>query len=180
MHTSAYAREWPLPCRIRSRPVALPVRRMAAGNPRRVRRIQAELERLGIKVSPATVSRYLPKREPDHEQRQPWMTFLRNHLDVLSAMDFLVVPTVRFKLLHVWFVIGTVRGDLLDHVVVIDEEHLLRLLVEYVGYQDRERIQRSSGKRRHVSWTASKPARSAVCAISETARSLTNSRPLAT
>jgi hypothetical protein len=29
------------------------------------------------------------------------MTFLRNHRDVIAAMDFFVVPTVRFNLLYV-------------------------------------------------------------------------------
>jgi len=43
------------------------IRRLAAGNPWRARRIQAELEKLGVMVSLATVSRYLPKREPDRE-----------------------------------------------------------------------------------------------------------------
>jgi transposase InsO family protein len=33
------------------------------------------------------------------------MTFLRNHKDVIAGMDFFVVPTVRFRLLYVWFVI---------------------------------------------------------------------------
>ena len=33
------------------------------------------------------------------------MTFLRNHQDAIAAMDFFGVPTVRFRLLYVWFVI---------------------------------------------------------------------------
>jgi hypothetical protein len=33
------------------------------------------------------------------------MTFLRNHQDAIAAMDFCIVPTVRFQLLYVWFVI---------------------------------------------------------------------------
>jgi len=74
---------------------------MATENPWRARRIQAELEKLGIKVGLATVSRYLPKGGPDEEQRQRWMTFLRNHRDALSAMDLLLIPTVRFKRLYV-------------------------------------------------------------------------------
>jgi len=34
-------------------------------------------------VSLATVSRYLPKRKPDDAQQQRWMTFLRNHKNVI-------------------------------------------------------------------------------------------------
>jgi transposase InsO family protein len=192
---------------------------METQNPWRARRIQAELEKLGIEVSLATQSRYLPKRESDREQRQRWMTFLHNHRAVISAMDLLVVPTIRFSLLFVSFVIGhgrrtvlhvnvtahptsawviqqlreafadetairflihdndsifsdrvldwieqlgiepkttalrspwqnglaerwigTVRRELLDHVVPIDEEHLRRLLLEYVEHYNRERV----------------------------------------
>jgi len=72
----------------------------------RARRVQAELEKLGFSVSLATVSRHLPKRTSDHDQRQRWKTFLRNHKHGIAAMDFIVVPTVRFRLLYVWFVVG--------------------------------------------------------------------------
>jgi hypothetical protein len=81
------------------------IRRLASENGWRARKIQAELEKLGFTVSLATVSRYLPKRDSDDAQRQRWMTFLRNHKDVIAGMDFFVVPTVRFRLLYVWFVI---------------------------------------------------------------------------
>ena len=80
--------------------------RLAAENDWRARKIQGELEKLGLTVSLATVSRYLPRRRPHDEQRQRWITFLRNHKDVITGMDFLVVPTVKFRLLYVWFVIA--------------------------------------------------------------------------
>ena len=78
---------------------------MPNSNDWRARKIQAGLEKLGFTVSLATVSRYLPKRAPNEHQRQRWVTFLRSHRDVITAMDFLVVPTVHFKLLYVWFVV---------------------------------------------------------------------------
>ena len=77
------------------------IRRLASENDWRVRKIQAELEKLGFTISLATVSRTLPKRRPDLDRRQCWTTFLRNHRDAIAAMDFLVVPTVQFKLLYV-------------------------------------------------------------------------------
>ena len=89
------------------------IRRFANENDWRARKIQAELGKLGITVSLATVSRYLPKRNPDHDQRQRWKTFLRNHKDGIAAMDFIVVPTVRFRLLYVWFVIGHGRRKII-------------------------------------------------------------------
>jgi transposase InsO family protein len=196
--------------------------RMATENCWRARKIQAELMKLGTRVSLATVSRYVPKKEPDATQQQRWMTFLRNHKEVIAGMDFFVVPTVRFRLLYVWFaidhgrrrilhfnvtenpssrwviqqlretfpdkpthrfmiydndaifspavthaiksfeidpkrtafrspwqngtaerVVGSVRRELLDHVVVLNEDHLRRLLREYVDYYNDERVHTS-------------------------------------
>ena len=93
------------------------IRRFAIENNWGARKIQAELEKLAFRVSLATVSRYLPKREPDLDRRKGWATFLRNHRDAIAAMDFLVVPTVRFTLLYVWFVIDHGRRRVL-HVNV--------------------------------------------------------------
>jgi hypothetical protein len=87
--------------------------RMATENRWRARKIQAELMKIGIRVSLATVSRYVPKTEPDATQQQRWMTFLRNHKDVIAGMDFFVVPTVRFRLLYVWFAIDHGRRRVL-------------------------------------------------------------------
>ena len=87
--------------------------RMATENRWRARKIQAELMRIGIRVSLATVSRYVPKTKSDATQQQRWMTFLRNHKDVIAGMDFFVVPTVRFRLLYVWFAIDHGRRRVL-------------------------------------------------------------------
>ncbi len=89
------------------------IRRLADENDWRARKIHAELEKLGFTVGLATVSRYLPKRAPDPGKQQRWMTFLRNHKDGITAMDFFVVPTVGFRLLYVWFIIGHGRRRIL-------------------------------------------------------------------
>jgi hypothetical protein len=86
---------------------------MATENRWRARKIQAELSKLGIRISLATVSRYLPKTKPDRDQRQRWMTFLQDHKDVIAGMDFFVVPTVRFRLLYVWFAVDHGRRRIL-------------------------------------------------------------------
>jgi transposase InsO family protein len=185
----------------------------------RARKIQAELEKLGFTVSLAAVSCYLPKRRPDEQERQRWTAFLRNHRDVITGMDFFVVPTIRFQRLYAWFIInhgrrevlnfnvttnptapwvvqqlresfpdaaaasylifdndsifsekvaewvgrlgmmpkrtayrspwqngtaerwvGNVRRELLDHVIVLNEHHLQRLLCEYVAYYNADRV----------------------------------------
>lgn len=71
-------------------------------------RIHGELVMLGINVSESTVSNYLsslPRRRPT----QGWRTFLRNHLHETIAVDFAIVPTIRFKLLFVFVVLDLAR-----------------------------------------------------------------------
>jgi transposase InsO family protein len=216
------------------------IQRMARENPWGARKIHAELAKLGIEVSVATVSRYLPKRPPDPARRQNWLTFLRNHKDAIAAMDFLVVPTVRFQLLYVWFVlnhdrrrlihfgvttspsarwlmqqlreafpsdnalpfllydrdsifsaevtatkrnlgiepvrtayrspwqnpfaerwVGTCPRELLDHVIVLGERHLSRLLADYVAYYNAERVHTSLRDSPDGRSTESRPSPSA-------------------
>jgi hypothetical protein len=78
---------------------------MATENRWRARKVQAEVVKLGIRVDLAANSRYLPKADPDPGCQQRWTTFLRNHRDLISGLDFFVVPTVRFQLLYISFAI---------------------------------------------------------------------------
>ncbi len=89
------------------------IHRLAGENGWGARKIQAELGKLGFTVGLATISRYLPKRTPDRGKQQRWMAFLRNHKHGIVAMDFLVVPTVRYRLLYVWFIIDHGRREIL-------------------------------------------------------------------
>jgi len=89
------------------------IRRFAAENAWGARKIHAELEKLGVTVSLATVSRYLPKRLPVPQKPQTWRTFLRNHRDGIAAMDFFTVSTVGFGVLYVWFVIAHGRRQMM-------------------------------------------------------------------
>ena len=197
------------------------VRRMAAENGWGAPRIHGELLKLGFRVSERTVSRYMRRHGRSPERRQSWLTFLRNHREVIVAMDFFTVPTATFRVLYVWFAIrhsrreivhwsvtesptapwvvqqlretfpfddahgrsrylvldrdtifsgavaaaiesmgleatrtsyqspwqngvaerfvGTVRRDLLDHAIILDDEHLRRLLSEYLAYYHGDR-----------------------------------------
>ena len=92
--------------------------RMATENGWRARKIQAELSKLGIELSLATISRYLPKTQLDPTSQQRWMTFLRNHRGLIAAMDFFVVPTVHFRLLYVWFAIDHGRRACTGYVLL--------------------------------------------------------------
>jgi putative transposase len=67
-------------------------------------RIANELQlKLGIRVSPRTVAKYLrrgrPLRTPDPKQR--WLTFVHNHASLIVACDFFVVMTATFRTLYV-------------------------------------------------------------------------------
>ena len=61
--------------------------------------IVGELAKLGISVWPSTVKKYMVKA--DKPPSQTWRTFLKNHAHEIVSIDFLVVPTVRFKMLYV-------------------------------------------------------------------------------
>ena len=81
------------------------IRAMALDNGWGAPRIHGELVKLGFDVSEATVSRYMPRRPPNPEKVQRWMTFLRNHSEAIAAMDFFTVPTIRLRVLYCFFVI---------------------------------------------------------------------------
>jgi putative transposase len=64
------------------------------------------LLKLGLRVSPRTVRKYMPKRlDHGRGQRVPfqrWRTFVRNHVQAIVACDFCVVVTATFRLLYVF------------------------------------------------------------------------------
>ena len=85
--------------------IASLVRKMAAANPLwGAPRIHGELLKLGIDISERTVSRLMPKRQP--EPSQTWRTFLANHIADLVSIDFFTVPTARLRVLFVFVVLA--------------------------------------------------------------------------
>ena len=69
-------------------------------------RIHGELLKLGIEVAQSTVAKYMARS--GRGRSQTWKTFLHNHTAGIGAMDFVVVPTVGFKLL---FVLAILRHE---------------------------------------------------------------------
>ncbi len=141
---------WKLFWRLKSRPGRPPIppetreliRRMANENPSwGQERIANELwVKLGIQVSPRTVSKYLsrrPTRRPRGDLR--WSTFLRLHAQGIIACDFLVAVTATFRLLYVFVVIEH-RSRRLIHCNVTAHPSAawtLQQLREAIGFQDR-------------------------------------------
>src|SRR4030088_3496495 len=98
------------------------------------------LVKLGIRLSPRTVSKYLSRRPP----RRPrgdlrWSTFLRLHAQGIIACDFLVAVTATFRLLYVFVVIEH-RSRRLIHCNVTAHPTAawpLQQLREAVGFDER-------------------------------------------
>jgi transposase InsO family protein len=190
------------------------------------KRIQAELARLGFKVSARTVAKYM--RGIHRGKPSPgWRKFLNSHAREIWACDFFCVQTIFFRTIYVFFIIhhasrkvvhvrttlyptsewtgrqiveacgwdrepprflihdrdsryGTsfdlrlkaldtrsvrtpfrspqanaiaerwvksVRTECLDHLLILNERHLRRVLTEYVTYFNRWRPHRSLGQR---------------------------------
>ena len=84
------------------------IRQMARENPPwGEERIANELLlKLGLRVSPRTIRKYLPTRlNPGRGKRttiQRWRTFVRNHAQAIVACDFCVVVTATFHLIYVF------------------------------------------------------------------------------
>jgi putative transposase len=201
------------------------IKQMATDNPLwGAPRIHGELLKLGFDISESTVLRYMPKKAP-RTTKQRWKTFLKNHSSHIVSVDFLVVPTITFRLFYVlvflshdrrriihfnvtatpsahWSaqqvrnafcdhepprfllrdrdakfgemftdtgtalgieplltaykspwqngyaerLIGSIRRECLDHVIILNETHLRGILEEYVRYYNAQRTHLGIGK----------------------------------
>jgi transposase InsO family protein len=79
------------------------------------------LLKLGLKVSPRTVRKYMPNHgvgsPGKRRQTQRWSTFVRNHAKGIFACDFCVAVTATFRILYIFVVIEHASRRLL-HVNV--------------------------------------------------------------
>lgn len=110
---------WRLYWRCRSRPrrvgrpVAEPevralIRQLSLENPFwGAPHIHGELLKLGYEIAEATVAKYMVK--PPGPPSQSWLTFVRNHLSEIAAIDFFTVPTASLRALYVFVVLSLDR-----------------------------------------------------------------------
>ncbi len=205
-------------------------------------RIQSELALLGYTVDQSTVAKYMYRhRKPPS---QTWRTFLENHMGDIAAVDFFVVPTLRFRLLYCFVVlrhdrrrvvhfnvsahptarwtgqqiveafpydeaprfllrdrdgiygvdfrerimhmgieevvtaprspwqnpyverlIGSIRRECIDHVIVLNETHLRRVLTSYFAYYHESRAHLSLERNAPVPRRVEHPSEGKVIAI---------------
>ncbi len=141
---------WRLFWRLKSRPGRPPIpkqlqaliRRMANENPSwGEERIANELLlKLGIRVSPRTVRKYMPRRPPSRPLGDlRWSTFLRLHAQGLVACDFVVVVTATFRLLYVFVMIEHGSRRLVHFNVTAHPTSAwtLQQLREVMGFENR-------------------------------------------
>jgi putative transposase len=101
------------------------IRHMARDNPCwGEERIANELLlKLGLRLSPRTIRKYLPKQvDHGHGTRltsQRWRTFVRNHAQAIIACDFCVVVTSTFSVLYVFVLMEHATRRLL-HITVTE------------------------------------------------------------
>jgi hypothetical protein len=75
-------------------------------------RIHGELLKLGIEVAQSTVAKYMARS--GRGRSQTWKTFVDSHAAGIGAMDFLIVPTVGFRLLFVLVILRHERRRLIS------------------------------------------------------------------
>ena len=76
---------------------------------------------------------------------QGWRTFLRNHAQDIAARGIRDKPTAPERL------IGSIRRECVDHIIVLGEMHLRRVLKSYADYYNSVRTHRSLNKDAPVS-----------------------------
>src|SRR5258708_23760498 len=76
-------------------------------------RVHGELLMLGFDHCERTMSRWMKRAPRDPEPAKRWLAFLRNHREVIAAMDFFTVPTITFGVLYCFFVISQGRRRIL-------------------------------------------------------------------
>ena len=102
------------------------IKQMATANMSGAPRIHGELLKLGIQISQATVSKYMPRR--NKPPSQTWRSLLETypmlpislrsiehgaHVDTLVSVDFFTVPTVFFHVLFAFVVLAHERRRIL-------------------------------------------------------------------
>ena len=80
-------------------------------------RIVGELRKIGIDVVKSTVEKY--RVHPRKPASPTWKSFLNNHAKDMVSIDFLVVPTVRFRMLYILVILSHLRRQVVHFNVTV-------------------------------------------------------------
>src|SRR5215510_7630978 len=83
----------------------------------------------------------------------------REQAAVMNIKELLSAPRSPWQRAYVKRVIGSIRRECLDHVIILDEEGLRRVLASYVRYYHRSRLHLSLDKTRQIRGRCSRSAR---------------------
>jgi transposase InsO family protein len=127
-------------------------------------RIHGELLKLGIDVSQATVARYMARhrRPPSQQLREAfpedagprYLIHDRDHASVALAstasgmgiQEPRIAPRSPWQNGYAQRVIGSIRRECLDHVIVVNETGLSRVLSRYLAYYHQSQTHLSLAK----------------------------------
>jgi len=98
---------------------------------------------IGIDVAQSTVAKYMARRRGPPSQS--CKTLLKNHADGIASCDFMIVPTIGFKMRYAFIVLGHGRRKLL-HLAVADKKSVAAILLT----PTRRHAVRAAGRQRSV------------------------------
>jgi putative transposase len=93
--------------------------------------------------------------------------YFRQRMRGLGLKEVLSAPRSPWQNAYVERLIGSIRRDCLDHVIVLNEHHLRRILQRYFGYYHRTRTHLSVGKDAPDTRPVQLPAMGTVVEIAE-------------
>ena len=121
-------------------------------------RIHGELLKLGIKISQATVGRWMPWRPK--VPSPTWRSFLRNHLPDIAAIDMFVVATATFRLLYALIVLSLDRRRVVHFEVTPNPTQDLAFRPNDRGLSLGHCTALSAAGPRQIVWSGIPPSRS--------------------
>ncbi len=106
-----------------------------------------------------------PPRDIVHDRHRTFGEVFRSRLQALGITPVLTAPRSPWQNGHVERVIGSIRRECLDHIVVLNERHLRRVLNAYLVYYNQTRTHLALSKDAPVSRATSPPRDGNVVAI---------------
>src|SRR5437867_12342140 len=107
-------------------------------------RIRSKLLKLGIRISEASVAKYMVRHHKPHpkpgEHSSIYGDEFRKQVEVLGIKEVLSAPRSPWQRAYIERIIGSIRRECLDHVIIFDEASLRRKLRLYFRYYHQSRL----------------------------------------